>query len=214
MSETKQYQWNETVDIAIRGARVDHHADGELWVQLPGAKAGSLVPLTDAVSVTVTQPADGPAQPGDIWRTPEGVRWFTYEEMQYGHIALRLTSGELRNWTLAEICESFGTPVLEYRAPAPSGPEACDCLAPLVPEPAAPPALIDALSAASQELRKTTNGEEFAQAFGGFMGALGKAAEHEQGFHDDCDPARCADAEARVTELLDEHNANAAAVTE
>lgn len=115
------YTTGEVVDIVIRGARVDLHAvtENALYIQVPNAKAGSLIPLTDGVDVTLVQPADGPAQPGDIWRTPAGVRWFAYEELEYGNVVLRLTSGELRNFTLREVCERFGSLTLEYRVPAP-----------------------------------------------------------------------------------------------
>lgn len=121
MNENATYQWNETVDITIRGARVDHHADGELWVQVPGAKAGSLVPLTDAVRVLVTQPADGPAQPGDVWKDGTGDRWMAFEKRTIpivGRVEVFLTNG-FSERSLRGLCEDYAPLTLEYRAPAP-----------------------------------------------------------------------------------------------
>lgn len=125
MSESAPYQHGEIVDITIRGARVDTCSHRGLFVTIPGADHSISLPTdtdgmpVDAIDVTVTQPADGPARPGDIWRNASGVRWFAYKELQFGDPVLRLTSGELRDYTLTGICEVFGAPVLEYRVPEP-----------------------------------------------------------------------------------------------
>lgn len=231
MSETKQYQWNETVDIAIRGARVDHHADGELWIQVPGAKAGSLIPLTDAVSVERVAPADGPVQFGDIWSDRHGTRWFArFYEPEWADddkdpmkelptndegsvLVLSCGSGGpcgTSDKAPAEVSRRWGPLTLVYREPAPQRESAAPVFEPGELDGIAvgtPTPVVDPLAAASQQLHETTNGEEFTQAFGGFMSALGQAADHEQGFHDDCDPARCADAERAVAELHGEVSA-------
>lgn len=195
------YQWNETVDIAIRGARVDHHADGELWIQVPGAKAGSLVPLTDAVSVTTVQPADGPAQPGDIWRDKTGRRWFAYDvDTTYDGRQVKLTNGHMQPRYMKELCADYAPLTLEYRAPVVEQPDPLT-----IDEPAE--RVVAPLAAASQQLRESTDGASFMAGVGALMDASRTAAQHEQGDHDDCDPARCADAERAVAELHGEVSA-------
>ena len=116
------YQYGEIVDVTVHCARVDHHAEGELWVQVPGAKAGSLIPLTGAVSVTLVQPADGPAQPGDVWRDCRGLRWFAFDQrrdIDLDEPDIVLTNGHTSPRTMGMVCRDYAPLTLEYRVPAP-----------------------------------------------------------------------------------------------
>ncbi|WP_062434867.1 hypothetical protein [Herbidospora daliensis] len=74
------YQRGETVRISFEAKLHDAHDDGTVHLRVPGNMGDDFFTRLDfaetALTIERTLPADGDAQPGDVWRDASGGMWF------------------------------------------------------------------------------------------------------------------------------------------